>query len=218
MILIGIYLISILLLLALLVANYNDSRIGEWCTKPTLSLMFILVALMQTTIWTEFHLFMVSGLLLCFTGDVCLIPDKKKTFMAGLISFLTGHLLYIVAFYQIASPNLSHGIAAAGILLVSAAVLTWLWRHIEGMRVPVLSYMIVISVMVLAAFTVAFNEQLIPTGRLLLLGGAIGFFVSDIFVVREQFVTRSFVNPLLGLPLYYGSQFSLAISLGYLDG
>jgi|TARA_B100002003_G_scaffold241087_1_gene262349 uncharacterized membrane protein YhhN len=218
MILITIYSISILLLLALLVVKYGNSRMGEWCTKPTLSLMFILVAFTQTTVWTEFHLFMVSGLVLCFAGDVCLIPDNKKMFMAGLISFLTGHLLYVAAFYQIASPNLFHGIAAGGILLVNAAVLTWLWRHIDGMRVPVLSYMIVISLMVLAAFTVASNEQLIPTGRLLLLGGAIGFFVSDIFVVREQFVTRSFINPLVGLPLYYGSQFALAISLGHLDG
>lgn len=210
-----IYSFSLLLLAALLVAKKYQSDLGEWCSKPALSLMFILVAILQTGAWTDFHLFMLAGFVFCFLGDVFLIPTDKRMFLIGLVSFLTGHLLYITAFYQFALLDMPLVPPALVILLVSAAVYAWLKRHIRAMRVPVLSYMLVISVMVLAACAVVINENYPIPGRVLLLGGAISFFVSDLFVVRERFVSKSFLNPLLGLPLYYGGQFALAISLGY---
>ena len=40
--------------------------------------------------------------------------------------------------------------------------------------------------------------------------GAVLFYVSDLFVARERFVTPGFVNKALGLPLYYGGQLLLA--------
>ncbi|MFW6361887.1 MAG: lysoplasmalogenase family protein, partial [Spirochaetota bacterium] len=42
------------------------------------------------------------------------------------------------------------------------------------------------------------------------------FFTSDIFVARNKFVADGFINRLLGLPLYYGGQFLLALSIGWL--
>jgi hypothetical protein len=47
-------------------------------------------------------------------------------------------------------------------------------------------------------------------------GGALGFYVSDIFVARQRFLKTDFVNRLIGLPLYYGGQFLLAFSTGWL--
>ena len=83
------------------------------------------------------------------------------------------------------------------------------------MKAAILCYMLVISVMVVAASGVALNANFDFFGRLLLLSGAVSFFVSDLFVVREKFVKQSFFNPLVGLPLYYLGQFALAISLAY---
>ena len=38
------------------------------------------------------------------------------------------------------------------------------------------------------------------------------FFVSDLAVAREQFVSEGFVNKTWGLPLYYAAQLLFAVS------
>jgi uncharacterized membrane protein YhhN len=215
MLLIPLYSLSFLLLVALLGAKKRGSKIGEWFTKPTLSLAFIIVAVLQTSEWSEYHWLMVLGFVLCFLGDVFLIASSKKMFLCGLVSFLIGHLFYIGAFYQHAHFGLPLVLIVFLLALTFAAVFKWLGEHIDGIRGPVVAYMLVISVMVLMAFAVALNNELPMAGRVLLLGGAISFFVSDLFVIREEFMVKSFLNPLFGLPLYYGGQFALAISLAY---
>ncbi|MBW2297136.1 MAG: lysoplasmalogenase, partial [Deltaproteobacteria bacterium] len=47
--------------------------------------------------------------------------------------------------------------------------------------------------------------------------GALSFYVSDLFVARDRFLKNESLNRLLGLPLYYGGQFLLAFSVGYLQ-
>lgn len=211
-----IYTLSTLLLLVLLGGKKYQLKSLIWFAKPCLSLMFILVAVMHTEVWSDFHLLMLTGFALCLLGDVFLIPTSKGMFLMGLVSFLAGHLIYISAFWQLALIELSLVVPAGVIVVVNAVVHHWLKCHIEAMKTSVLFYMAVISVMVLMAFAVMNNADLPISGRVLLLSGAILFFVSDLFVVREQFVNKSFLNPLLGLPLYYGGQFALAISLGYI--
>jgi hypothetical protein len=46
--------------------------------------------------------------------------------------------------------------------------------------------------------------------------GALSFYVSDLFVARDRFVKKGAINRILGLPLYFGGQFLLAFSIGYL--
>jgi len=212
----AIYPLSVVMLVALLVAKRYASSIGVWLSKPFLSLLFICVAILQTQSWSDFHLLMLAGFVLCFLGDVFLIPAGKKMFLAGLVAFLVGHLLYIAAFYQLSSWEMLLILPALLILLANAVVYTWLKDYIGGMKGPVLTYMVVISTMVFMACAVVANGDHVVSGRALLLGGAVSFFVSDLFVVREQFVHKSFTNAVLGLPLYYGGQLALAISLGYL--
>ena len=43
--------------------------------------------------------------------------------------------------------------------------------------------------------------------------GAVLFYVSDIFVARDRFVTPSPLNQRIGLPLYYAAQIALAFSI-----
>jgi uncharacterized membrane protein YhhN len=210
-----IYSLSLLLLVTLLAAKKYGSYWGVWVSKPALSLLFIVVALLQTGTWLDYHLFMLAGFVLCFLGDVFLVPAGNRMFLAGLVSFLGGHLLYIAAFYQVALLDRVLLLPALVILLANIAIYNWLKEYILELKGPVLTYMLVISVMVLAASAVAINGNATVSSRVLILGGAMSFFVSDLFVIRERSVQRTFVNAALGLPLYYGGQFALAISLGY---
>lgn len=57
---------------------------------------------------------------------------------------------------------------------------------------------------------------LVQRGRFMVLIGAVLFYISDIFVARNRFIKKEYLNRLCGLPLYYCGQFLLAFSIGSL--
>jgi uncharacterized membrane protein YhhN len=77
-----------------------------------------------------------------------------------------------------------------------------------GMRGAVLAYVLVISAMVVLAAGAAG-----ASGDAAILAGAVAFYVSDLAVARERFVAHSYTNKIWGLPLYYGAQLVLALSV-----
>ena len=89
-------------------------------------------------------------------------------------------------------------------------VLRWLLPHVssDGMRRAVTLYASVLSIMLAAAggTWVEAPDWRIGTGALL-------FYLSDLAVARQRFVTRALANKLLGLPAYYAGQVLLAFSL-----
>jgi uncharacterized membrane protein YhhN len=84
------------------------------------------------------------------------------------------------------------------------------------MHLPVLFYVIVITVMVVGAWSIIGDSQLALTGRVIVFAGAVSFYFSDVFVARDRFLKPEFLNRLIGLPLYYFGQFLLAFSVGLL--
>jgi uncharacterized membrane protein YhhN len=99
-------------------------------------------------------------------------------------------------------------------LAVSGIVFFWLRPHLGTMLMPVIAYIVIITAMVIGAFTVLGDPTLRSTGRFMVLFGAVSFYISDLFVARDRFLTTGFANRLFGLPLYYGGQFLLAFSVG----
>ena len=73
---------------------------------------------------------------------------------------------------------------------------------------PVRAYVTAICFMVACAV-----GTFAHAGGAALLTGALMFFVSDLAVARERFVTNTFTNKAWGLPLYYGGQLLLATSV-----
>jgi uncharacterized membrane protein YhhN len=138
-------------------------------------------------------------------------------FLFGLVSFLLGHVFYAAAFFHVAGFNQWTGIGLAICALAGTGVFLWLRPHLGSMKIPVICYILVISAMVVGAWSMAGAGELKPAGRLSAFAGALGFYVSDIFVARQRFLKTDFVNRLIGLPLYYGGQFMLAFSTGWLS-
>jgi uncharacterized membrane protein YhhN len=150
----------------------------------------------------------VVGLALGVVGDIALLGDGKRAFLAGLGAFLFGHLAYVVAMASVFSPR--QWIAAAGFyailpVTVAAIALVMLWSRLGSMRVPVIAYVVVIVTMVIGALALRENHVLVA--------GASLFFASDLAVARDKFVGPSFANKLWGLPAYYGGQLLIAWSL-----
>jgi uncharacterized membrane protein YhhN len=202
------------LLLGLLFSEKRDSTRGLLLTKPFLSALFIAIALSGPSADPEYSKLILAGLILCMAGDIFLIFfDSKGLFLAGLVSFLAGHILYTFAFFSLAGPGSRRWILIAPVLAVSIAVFAWLRPRLGKMLVPVLVYIAVITAMVIGAAALADTETVRFPGRALALSGALLFYVSDIFVARQRFATRNFFNRAVGLPLYFAGQFMIAFSI-----
>ena len=205
-----------ILLAGLLYFENNGNLKGKLPTKTILSCLFILAALLQSRPLPVYFYIMLLGLVFCLGGDVFLALPREKMFLFGLVSFLLGHVCYVLGFFYAADLNPWTWYGAAAGLAVSGLVFFWLRPHLGSMLVPVIAYIVVITAMVIGAFTVFGNAGLDSTGRIMVLSGAVSFYFSDLFVARDRFLKAEFANRLIGLPLYYGGQFLLAFSIGFI--
>ena len=87
-------------------------------------------------------------------------------------------------------------------------LLRWLNPHLGDMQKPVWAYVAVISLMTALAGGAAMGNAPWPVPV-----GAVLFYLSDVFVARDRFVTPSPLNERIGLPLYYAAQLALAFSI-----
>ena len=194
-----------------LTADARDRRGILHVGKPLASTAFIAVALHLGALETVYGQALFTGLLLSWFGDMFLIPKgAKRWFLAGLVSFLLGHVAYVTAFWLYGGDRDVLALAAGVSVIPAIVVLRWLWPHLKmQMRGPVVAYILVISAMISAAIMAYSAGQ-----RWEILVGAILFYLSDLFVARHRFICEERVHRVVGLPLYYGGQFILALTLG----
>ncbi|MBI5583561.1 MAG: lysoplasmalogenase [Deltaproteobacteria bacterium] len=189
---------------------------GRLAVKSILSLLFVVTVFLQPNAQTLFGRLLAAGLVLCLWGDVFLALPGLKWFRAGLVAFLLGHLLYVAAFTRLAPGADWISFGALVILAASGGAYLWLRPHLGEMHIPVAAYILVITVMLFGALAVYRQTGLAFSGKTMIFLGATLFYLSDLFVARDQFVKKEFSNRLIGLPLYYGGQFLLAFSPAYL--
>jgi uncharacterized membrane protein YhhN len=211
-----ILLLAAVLLVGLLFFEKRDSTRGLLLTKPFLSALFVATALTGPQPDPGYFRWILAGLLLCMAGDVFLIFFfSRKLFLAGLVSFLAGHLLFTVAFFSLAGTGRTNWILIVFFLTVSGVAFAWFRPHLGKMLIPVLAYIAIITAMVIGAASLAGTDTVRFPGRALAFTGALLFYVSDIFVARQRFVTQNFFNRAVGLPLYFAGQFMIAFSIRF---
>jgi uncharacterized membrane protein YhhN len=216
MINIFIIILGIILLLGLLYYEKKKNRLPLLTVKSILSLLFVMTVLLQPHPIQAYYYYLLVGLIFCLIGDVCLALPQEKAFREGLIAFLVGHIFYIFSFSSL--TQIYHWISAGLFIIfgLSALIFLWLRPHLKPMLIPVLLYILVITVMASGAWAVSWKSSFPISGRALILAGSLCFYVSDVFVARDKFIKEEYTNRLLGLPLYYAGQFSLAFSIGFL--
>jgi uncharacterized membrane protein YhhN len=202
-------LVTLALLLALLRAEQTEHRGWLAVIKPLTSIGFLATAWLNGAFDSSYGAWIFAGLVAGFWGDVFLLSARRSWFLAGLVVFLLGHLAYAVAFAGRGVDSIVAGIALVGAVAPGWVVWRWLRPNVDApMRVPVLAYVVVISVMLaLAVGTIA--RAWSPS----IIVGAVAFYASDIAVARERFVASGFINRLWGLPAYYVGQLLLAWSV-----
>ncbi len=206
--------VALVLLISLAVATVLWGEVRgvpwlRWVAKPLASAGFIALAWGLGAIESTYGRVVLIALALSWLGDVLLLGEARSAFLAGLVSFLLGHAAFAVAFVVL-GISLGWSVAALAALLVPVVVVVrWLLPHLRGpMRVAVPAYIAVITAMVaLAAGAVGAG------GARLILVSAVAFFLSDLAVARERFVTQSVANRMWGLPLYYAAQVGFAFTV-----
>lgn len=191
-------LVTVVSLMFLLLAEWRKNELLRWISKPIAAAGFVLAAFASAALDSEYGRAVFVALVLSMIGDVLLIPKSKSIFKAGVLVFLLAHVAYVVAFLAVPLSYLHAGgaavvLAIAGVI-IARKILPGVSREL---KIPVVAYMLVISTMV--AFSIATRNPTIITA-------AIMFYVSDLCVAREKFVSPGLINRLIGLPLYFGAQ------------
>ncbi len=194
---------------ALVASDWRQWRTGRFLFKPLSALAFLWLAFAAGALDSSYGRWLFAGLVASAAGDLLLMPDHRATFLAGLVAFLCGHLLYGVAFVTVGGNAVAMLIGAVPAVVLAVLSTHWLLPHLDQqMKLPVVAYILVISAMLVCAA----GTWAQPVALLAMIG-AWGFAFSDLAVARQQFVTTSRMNPLWGTPLYFGSQMLLAASV-----
>jgi len=206
--------VAVILTAAFLVILLAGERSGRTAlripSKIAASAVFVTVGILRYEPGHPYDAWIVLGLVLGAVGDLLLALPRG--FLAGLVVFLLGHAAYVAAFHVLAPVHLWAAGPLAPVVIVSGVAVNRLWPYLGRLRWAVLGYVTVISIMVWgAAGTIVPGEY----GGWQRLAGAALFYVSDLFVARNRFVERQFLNRALGLPLYYAGQLILAFTVGW---
>ncbi|MBD7908038.1 lysoplasmalogenase [Sporosarcina gallistercoris] len=142
--------------------------------------------------------------------SVCMIADAAiYWFMAGLATFLVGHLFYIAAFRK-ASRKPVPLIAAVPLLFYGLFMAVWIAvpQLVSGelfLSVAIIAYMAVILLM---------GWEAIRTRLPLVITGALLFICSDSLLAIDRFVTPLPARDALVMITYYAAQTFIAASIG----
>jgi len=209
-----IIIVAVILLGGLLYFEQREQIRGKLLTKIPLSLLFVAAALVQPPPMNPYDYVLLIGLICCLGGDVFLALPSDRMFLFGLVSFLLGHVFYLLAFMYLTGITGWFSIGTPIILVVSGMIFLYLRSHLGAMTRPVLAYIVVISFMLAGAWAVFGRVDLPRRGTFMIFCGALLFYLSDFFVARDRFIKNEFLNRRFGLPMYYAGQFLLAFSIG----
>lgn len=197
-------------LLLALAGEYRSNTALSGLGKLLAASSYIGAALSLGALGTEYGRVVLAAMAFCWVGDLLLVSKNNRLlFLAGLVSFLLGHLVYIGAFTVrgISLPALA--LAAVVMAVFAWRVLAWLNPVLDSnMRRPVFLYIVAISAMMAMAIA-TFSAH---GGLVILLGGLL-FVISDLFVARNRFVAPGFINRAWGLPIYFSAQLLFAASV-----
>ena len=188
-------------------SRWSQHRATELWSKPLTLVALIGAAVAVDPVDPAVRVWFVVALVFSLAGDVLLLDDRR--FLPGLAAFLVGHIAYVVGFV-VAEPWRWWAFIVAGTGLVALAV-TIGRRVVEGaaarsaaLRVPVASYLGVISLMVAAAAA---------AGNAWALAGALLFLASDSVLGWRQFVASREWMPVTIMVTYHLAQAALVVSL-----
>jgi len=167
-------------------------------TKP-LALLVLILWFSVSGGWQGQTAIIGVGLIFSLAGDIFLLKSilsiRPGMFQFGLFSFLVAQILYIIAFNKtLPSINLAFlvllCVIGATTYFGARYILLGLKRKPDGQKLqgPVILYLVAISVMVFSASYTLFRPEWYLLHALLVAGGALLFYLSDLILAVDAFV------------------------------
>lgn len=190
-------------------AKYSALKYQLVIFKPLTMFLIISIAILYPAVDWNYKIFILAGLLFSLIGDMFLIFPEKY-FTKGLIAFLLGHILYIIAFAVSAGFHYTVWIYLP-IVLISILYLKTILSHTGNITLPVIIYIILIAMMGWMALERLYYLQTL--GALLAAIGACLFMISDSVLAINKFKKSFHKAELIILSTYFIAQWMLAVSV-----
>lgn len=198
----------------------NEKGIHFWKPLSSTLMTFLLLAsfFRADSFRTEYTLSLLIGILLSFGGDMSLMfmNRSKKAFKIGLVLFLAGHIAYAIAFTWFSGFHSQDWISGAILFVIGIAIYLYLLPGLGDLKVPVLFYVMIISLMVNRAVSVFYGDFFSQTQAYLITGGAVLFYISDVILALGRF-RHTWRYGRINLAFYYSGQALIALSAGFFD-
>ncbi len=187
----------------------------EIIAKPGV-MVALLLWLWQAGAFTTYLTWFGIGLAFSLLGDIFLMLPRER-FIPGLVSFLIAHLAYVVGFNASLPPLNIPSLILALLVGVTAAQI---YRGVSAglaasgnqrLKLPVLAYSGVISLMLLAALLTLLRSDWNTGAALLASAGAFLFFLSDTFLAWNKFVKPLPLGKLRVIVSYHLGQFLIVL-------
>ena len=206
--------VVMLLVAALVVAAVDwwavatDRRGVEYVAKPGTMVVLIAAALAIDPADGAQRTWVVVALVLSLAGDVFLMLPRDR-FVAGLASFLLGHLAYIVGLLSVDTSGAGLAVALAVIVVALPLLGGRVLRAVRSgdepaLAIPVALYILVISAMVVSAGA---------SGSAVALVGALSFYASDALIAWTRFIQPLAWGRVAVMVTYHAAQLALVASL-----
>jgi uncharacterized membrane protein YhhN len=204
-----------------LVAIANDWVSIRFFTKPLLVAVLAVWFLFSSQGSVALRYYIVAALFFSWMGDVFLLMEEKNPvyFMPGLGSFLLAHIIYILFFLRVRNRQQNkkgwNVFVITAVSAYSAALFFFLQPYLGALKIPVLSYAIVLSFMFICAVH-AFSTPNKKAAYGCITGAAL-FVVSDSILSIQKFYHPWPASGIAIMITYGLAQFAIANgSLQYL--
>lgn len=186
----------------------------EYYTKPAVMLCLFL------WVWTSAGLkgpmsWFALGILFSLMGDVFLMISLDRLFLAGLVAFLLAHVCYVIGFNIPLPPLSAWGLMLAvmiglgGARLIRRILAPLAAQGKARLRIPILIYSLVISLMLLSAMMKLTDLSWKAGAAILVSLGALLFYASDILLAWNKFVSPIKHGRLYNIAAYHLGQIAL---------
>lgn len=212
-----LYLVPVLVIAVffLIRAQLLEKRRQVLFLKPAATLLVIVIALlsfMEPTYNPTYSVGVLVGLVLSLGGDVALMfDDDQRAFALGLVLFLLAHIAYIVVFTLLGRFSGWDAVTAIALLAAGIGFYSLIQANLGSMRLPVIAYMVVISVMVNRAFSTLASPHFSTGQATMVASGAVLFYLSDMILAANRF-WRPWKYERTSLAFYYSGQLLIALA------
>jgi uncharacterized membrane protein YhhN len=208
------FLIGILAIILLDQPSFYPGFIAKALIIPALGILFVVNL---NPFSSRLHMLMLAGLLFSWAGDITLefTRANENFFIIGLVCFLLAHIMYLVVFFKTPGKNTilnKRTYLLLPVLIYGIALVSYLFKDLAAMRVPVILY----AAVILSMLTGAINrkDKVNGVSFYMVLTGAILFVISDSAIAVDKFGHHFGSSGIVIMSTYFVAQY--LIVTGYI--